>query len=106
MDRFNIIYKILKILEKAMDYEEFDSSAIAPERLRINEALWKNIIIMLVENGYVKNVVVAQGYDNVGVNVENIQITLKGLEYLNDNTMMKRIARTAKGIKEIKGIVD
>ncbi len=39
MDKFTIIYKILKTLEKAMSVEEFDPAVISPERLRINETL-------------------------------------------------------------------
>lgn len=36
MDNFTIIYKILKALEKAMDCEEFDVSAISHERLNVS----------------------------------------------------------------------
>ena len=35
MDNFKIIYKILKILEQAMDYEEFDYSLISSEQLNV-----------------------------------------------------------------------
>lgn len=35
MDNFTIIYKILRVLEKAMDYEEFDINTISHERLNI-----------------------------------------------------------------------
>lgn len=34
-DNFKIIYKILKILEQAMDYEKFDYSLISAEQLNI-----------------------------------------------------------------------
>ena len=37
MDNLNIIYKILKQLEKAMDYDEFDMETVSAERLKISE---------------------------------------------------------------------
>lgn len=55
MDKFVIIYRILKILEKAMDIEDFDIKLISAERLKISETLWNNIMALLIENGYVKD---------------------------------------------------
>ena len=37
MNNFNIIYKILKTLEVAMDYDEFDLEQISPEALKISQ---------------------------------------------------------------------
>jgi hypothetical protein len=47
-DNFKIIYKILKVLEKGMDAEEFDNSNISKETLVITEARWCRIIAMIV----------------------------------------------------------
>lgn len=33
MDNFRTIYRILKALEKAMDFDEFDMDSISPKRL-------------------------------------------------------------------------
>lgn len=41
MDNFTIIYKILKELEKALDYDEFDVSRISSERLGISGQRWE-----------------------------------------------------------------
>ena len=101
MDKFSIIYRILKILEKAMEVEEFDASLISAERLKINETLWKNIMAILIENGYVKDACVMKSFDGFDVDVREIKITLKGLEYLNENSLMKKAARSAKGMIEI-----
>ena len=56
MDNFKIIYKILHILEKAMDLEDFDKSCISKERLELTEARWNRIIAMLVAEGYVTGI--------------------------------------------------
>ncbi len=47
MDNFTIIYKILKALEAAMDFEAFDVSKISHERLGISYERWEKILIML-----------------------------------------------------------
>ena len=63
MDNFKIIYKILKILEKAMDLEEFDKSSISKERLELSEARWCRIMALIVEEGYVKGVEVWNSFE-------------------------------------------
>ena len=40
MDNFRIIYKILKELETAMDYDEFDMNRISAEALTISQQRW------------------------------------------------------------------
>ena len=39
MDNFTVIYKILKALEQAMDYDEFDIKQISHTRLNISYPL-------------------------------------------------------------------
>lgn len=103
MDNFTCIYKILKTLEKAMDYEEFDNSVISHERLNISYQRWEKIMIMLSQSGYLTGVVYDQTLSDYSPHLEKPiapVITLKGLEYLSDNTLMKKAAKIAKGIKE------
>lgn len=102
MDNFKIIYKILKILESAMSLEEFDKSLISAEKLNLSIPLWSRIIKMLVDNGYVTGIEVWNSFDcdYPRVSVIRPEITLKGLEYLNENSVMKKIANAAKGIVE------
>lgn len=102
MDNFKIIYKILKILENAMSLEEFDKSLISAEKLNLSIPLWSRIIKMLVDNGYVTGIEVWNSFDcdYPRVSVIRPEITLKGLEYLNENSVMKKIANAEKGIVE------
>lgn len=104
MDNFAIIYKILKELEKALDYDEFDVSRISSERLGISGQRWERIMIMLAKSGYVEGIIYDQCMEDYSLRVcQPIQpvITLKGLEYLAENTLMKKAANIAKGIKEV-----
>lgn len=103
MDNFTVIYKILKTLEKAMDYEEFDTAQISCEQLNISYQRWEKILIMLVKSGYIEGVAYDQCSGDYSPHIVKPifpVITLKGLEYLNDNSAMKRAANILKGIKE------
>lgn len=103
MDNFSIIYKILKALEKAMDYEMFDIATISPERLGITRERWEKLLIMLSKSEYIEGIVYDQVLSDYSPHIcEPIQpvITLKGLEYLADNSLMKKAANVMKGIKE------
>ena len=102
-DSFKYIYKILKILEKSMEYEEFDSSIVGYNKLGISKALWTNLIIILLDARYITGVAVESSLDGTlpDVDCTNISITLKGLEYLEENSLMRKAANIAKGIKDV-----
>lgn len=104
MDNFSVIYKILKALEKAMDYDEFDVDQISHTRLNISYQRWEKILIMLANSGYIDGIIFDQCSGDYSPHIEQPirpAITLKGLEYLSDNTLMKKAANIAKGIKEM-----
>ncbi len=101
MDNFTIIYKILSALEKAMDYSEFDVNLINAQSLKISEERWARYMEMLSDSGYIKGVEIIYSIVGTDVDYQNIKITLKGLEYLTENSFMKRAYRAIKGIKEL-----
>lgn len=102
-DNFKCIYKILRTLEAAMDYTEYDFSIISHAALGISKERWNCYIEMLSENDYIKDVIIRKyPYDNeVAIDISNMKITLKGLEYLSENSIMQRLYNVAKGIKEV-----
>lgn len=104
MDNFLVIYRILKALEKAMDYDEFDVNAISHMRLNISYRRWEKLLIMLAKDGYIEGVVFDQCLSDYSPRViQPIRpiITLKGLEYLSENSFMKKAAEIIKGAAEI-----
>lgn len=103
MEEFRIIYRILSILRKAMYTEEFDRSLISPEALRVNEHAWDAIMRMLVKEGYIEGVNVIS-YDQSPtpiIRLTDPRITLKGMQYLEENSMMQRAKGLANGIIEV-----
>ncbi len=98
MDNFKIIYKILRMLEESLDYDEFDKSLFNPELLGISENRLNAILKMLQESGYITGILYRSGLP--GIKLNRPAITLKGLEYLEENSAMKKAAALLKGIKE------
>ncbi|MCX7842859.1 MAG: YjcQ family protein [Clostridia bacterium] len=103
MDNFKVIYKILRSLEAALDYEDFDIDEISHEKLKITYNRWVSILIMLFENGYITGINVRNvlGSKQPQIKINNIKITLKGLEYLQENSILKKAGEIIKGIADI-----
>ena len=100
MDNFKAVYRILSALEKAMDLPEFDISQISASALGVSEQRWARYIEMMVDVGYIKGVSIQSGITNeLMIEADDMRITLKGLEYLQENSIMQRIYKAAKGIK-------
>lgn len=102
MDNFKIIYKILSVLEKSMDLENVDIERISSNNLGISQQRWNKYMEMLLDAGYIKGVTI-QKYvtGETNVDAEDIRITLKGLEYLSENSIMQKRYKTAKGITDL-----
>lgn len=85
MDNFKTIYKILKYLEAALDYEFIDAEAISAKKLGISNTRLEQLLIILQESGYIKSVATVQTLGDKGPRIVGPiapSITLKGLEYL------------------------
>ena len=102
MDNFKAVYKILSALEKAMDLPKFDIMEVGPEKLGVSGERWCRYIEMMADVGYIKDVTVRRDiFGETCVDAKDIRITLKGLEYLQENSVMRKIYNAAKGITEI-----
>lgn len=57
---------------------------------------------MMVDVGYIKGVSMKRDITGATrINASDVRITLKGLEYLQENSMMKKVYNAVKGIKDI-----
>lgn len=101
MDNFKIIYKILKHLERELDCEYSDPEGVSHEKLDISRPRWEQILIMLQKEGYIEGILVNRTCsDDRGHVIEPVHalITLKGLEYLSENSAMKKAEKLLKGV--------
>lgn len=103
MDNFKIIYHILKYLEEHMG-EAITVEEISHERFGISFLRWEALLRMMQEDGYIKGLVYEQTMSDSSPHVVapiRPRITIKGLEYLTENSLMKRVANGMKTAKEI-----
>ncbi|UTC66030.1 MULTISPECIES: YjcQ family protein [unclassified Treponema] len=103
---FKTIYTLLNRLEKALDYEDKDFNAeeqIGHEVLGITQTRWRSYIEMLEQAGYISGVKVKSFTDGSNyLDISSARITLQGLQYLAENTMM---IRAYHALKDIKGFI-
>ena len=101
-DNFKIIYKILSQLEKDMDKPSVDIDAISYDVLCITENRWLNIIEMLYSDGYIIGVTINKEITGTkNYNCDNMAITIKGLEFLKNNSFMQKAYKTVRGLTDI-----
>lgn len=99
-----LIYKILKNLRDSMSADEFDEQRIAPERLGTDKNTRDAILVQLLYAGYIEGLQETQYIGDTKPTLTDLQytkITLAGLEYLEENSLMQKAARLAKGIAEV-----
>lgn len=103
MEQFKQIYRILSILHKAMDLEEWDSKLLSPEALDISRPMWSRLMAMLLKEGYITGGEAWEPFDVSYTKVKLVrpEITLKGLEYLEENSLMKKAGEMLKEIIHI-----
>ena len=102
MDNFRVIYRILRYLEKALDYDEPNMDCISAKALKLSDQRWVALMEMLSKEGYIDGFSVQWTVDgSILISSSTLRITLKGLEYLQENSLMKKAAELAKGVADI-----
>lgn len=103
MDNFKAIYKILRSLECAMDFPLFDIDDLNFDGVNLTRERLYRYFEMLQDAGLVKG---ADLYTDISGetqlrNPRKIRITLAGLEYLQENSIMRKMYQAAKGIADL-----
>lgn len=92
------IYNILKAFEKQLDNEKFNLEVLDYELFHISKPRYIKYLQMLMDAGYIDGLSFVTVSDNqTEVKAHVPTITLKGLEYLAENSMMKKVAKVLKG---------
>ena len=106
MEQLRIVYRLLRTLQRTMGDEEFDPERIGAQALCVPDAMWRQLMAMLAKRGYVEGVRVVE-YDSGDLPLIRWAgrpvITLEGLEYLEENSVMKKLARGAQGFVSVIG---
>lgn len=100
----NDIYRVLKTLRKYNGREDFTNELISAGKLKMTYEEWEQMMIALQKKGLVDGVVFTQTLSDRFpkiVDMSRVQITLEGIGYLEDNSLMKRAAEMLKMAGEI-----
>ena len=94
------IFQILKAIDVAFENDNFDfSNTLDLSKLNISRRRLVLFLEQLKLNGYITGILIPLNF-NDEVTFHNIRLTLKGLDYLENNSSMKK---AYKLLKEIKG---
>lgn len=109
-DYFVIICKILAFLYQKLKGKTKKSTEeyIKPlsKEFPIEEDYMNYVLSHLIEDGYVENVIVSKawGGEIINIDISNMMISPKGIEYLTDNTLMKKVIQKIPELADIVGI--
>lgn len=104
MDNFKVIYKILKFLERQMQTGSFDGEGFNAEAFGINEGWFNQLLIELQASGYIRGlrITASMSSDEEWIaKPVRPRITIQGLEFLEENSAVRKAAAALKGIKDI-----
>lgn len=102
MDNFKAVYKILSALEKSMDLPEVNMELLDHKALDVSKERWNRYIEMMLDVGYIKGATIKKDITgSTRVEFNNLRITLKGLEYLQENSIMQKMYSFTKGIIDV-----
>ncbi len=105
-DYFILVYKILKYFYKCLKSgaaPDFTYLAYETKEFPIHKEYWEYIFENLSDEGYIEGVYVIRadtGFTCIKY-TSNIRITPLGIEYLEDNKMMKKVANAVKDIASL-----
>jgi len=98
-----IAYRIMAYLYACMKAgEEPDGNQISHERLGIPKGYWNSIIGNLRDEGFVKGIVKYTVLGKGIYELENPEITMNGIEYLQSSST---IAKAKAALKEFKEMI-
>lgn len=101
MSTLETAYKILYSLEHKRK-ADYMGKIVGPEALKVDKAEWLDVIQMLLDDGYIRGITIAEnivgGFD---VDVEHAKITLKGAEYLQNNSVFAKFRNVATDVISI-----
>lgn len=101
-DTKEIILAILKYLNDSLDEERIDFSKVNEESLGITHPKYCRILSMLVEEGFVKGFIKvhAPGVPYNQYKSKTPRITIKGIDYLDQNKSSSKVYDILKEIRD------
>lgn len=105
-DYFVLVYKFLSYLYKSLKCGKIPQESYLHWQTKdfpVEETYFNYVVENLMKDGYIENVLIipVDGANPI-IRIDNsIRITPKGIEYLEENSSMKRIATALKEVIDI-----
>ncbi|WP_103110717.1 YjcQ family protein [Brevibacillus reuszeri] len=98
----DVIQEILEHLDKSLDDERVDIGPISPENLEISYPRWSRVIQMMLESELIEGFAPVKTLGSTYTSFKAIdpRITLRGIQFLADNSNFSKLYRAAKEIKD------
>lgn len=103
-DYFVIAYRLLKYLYDCVKKGKApNTEALCAEFFSINEEYWQYILRTLYEDGYISGIFINKtlGAAPYAMGLNKMEITPKGILYLEENSVFQKIRGAVKDIAEI-----
>ena len=103
-DYYVIAYKLLKYLYDSLkNGKPPDMGTVCAEFFGINEEYWQYILRTLYDEGYIAGIYMNSSVERkpYATRLNEIEITPKGIQYLNENSMFQKIKGAVKDIADI-----
>lgn len=99
---FTIAFKILTYLRHCYENgEQPNPDVLQATTFNISQEQYLNTLEMLKDDGYIKGIQFVIGIDGrIPTNINNYKITSSGLQYLEENSMMKKAYKALKEARE------
>jgi hypothetical protein len=98
------MYRILKTLLNYAGRQDFTNELISAKKLGVSYEEWSYIMILLQKSGFIDGVVytqtLSQRFPEI-VDISHVGITISGIEYVEENSTMKKVGELLKEVGEI-----
>lgn len=100
-DYFVLVYKLLEILYAMLK----KGKVITDDELKelsdgLPQEYWEYILKSLDKEGYITGIIPIYSLNGNSIKIINLQITPKGIEYLQDNSKMKKAKEAVKHLPQ------
>lgn len=87
---FTLVYKILRIIQKGLDFPIFGLDDFNLSKIGITQTKFENLLIMLQKDNLISGLEICEFIGGRSLTGQEIRLTIKGLEYLESNSFMKK----------------
>lgn len=99
----DVIVRILEVLDRELDKNNPDFASITYEAIGITKERWSFILEMMQDAGLIKGISFTTGGSNrapIMTHIDYMNITLKGVMYLAENSTVNKVIKAAKLLKD------